>query len=168
MSTTRDIATQLLVLGVIEKRISAFKAKLRAEAMRSFDRIGVRDIGLVGDEQIGSVQLASGASSASITDEAKYTAWVSEQFPDAIEEVTVRRVKFHVAQRHLSAVKSGNGLLIEETGELLDEVPGITRRQGDPVLKVATSKDADVIVSAAVSDGTLTLADAIGAIEGPK
>lgn len=158
--STRDTATTILILTALKKEVDArlTAAKATAQTAGGFDRPGVRDIGLVGDDgQLGAVQVAKGATSAAITDEAAFLAWAQETIPGDVETVTVTRVRPDVQARILAAVKGQHGAWLNEaTGELV--VPdGVEQRTAPPTLRVTADPDISATVRAAVEAGVLDL-----------
>ena len=149
----RDTATNLLVSKVVRDRLAAADKAYREQARDDFDVPGVREIGLVGDEQIGSVQLVKGRESWVVTDPDALLAWVKANRPE--EVVTVEQVRPSYVGALLMQAKK-DGAPVTSDGEL---VPGIEQRTGEPSLTVKPSEDAAQTIAQALADGLLTLAD---------
>ena len=163
MNRSRELATRLLILRVLRDRLAAADTAAREEARAVFDRPGVRDIGLAGDEQIGHVRLDKATTTATLTDEAAHLAWCQEHAPEAVE--TVVRVRNDVVMRHLRSMREYGAVADEATGEMV-AVPGIRVADGDPRLVVLPLKDADAVVAGAVARGELSFVDIVRALPG--
>jgi hypothetical protein len=152
--STRETATKLIVARVVRDRLSAADKGLREQARTDFDVPGVRDIGVIGDEQIGSVQLTKGREAWTVTDPAALLAWVKANVPD--EVVTVEQVRSSYVTALLARAKGQGNAVDPFTGEL---IPGIDCRTSGPTLTVKPSKDAAQTIAQAFADGRLSLED---------
>lgn len=152
--TRRDTATRLLVLRVLRDRIAAADKDARTIAGTDFDVPGVRDIGLVGGEPIGSVQLIKGRTTPTVTDPDALLAWVRANHPDEVE--TTVRVRPSYVAALLGQAKDDGEAVDHATGEA---IPGIDVRQSEPSLNVRPSEDAADTIARAMADGSLSLTD---------
>lgn len=149
----RDTATRLILSRVVRDRLTEADKAIREQARTDFDMPGVREIGVIGDEQIGSVSLAKGRESWVVTDPAALLAWVKANRPS--EVVTVEQVRPSYIGALLMQAKK-DGAPVTSGGEL---VPGIEQRTGDPSLNVKPSEDAAQTIAQAFADGVLSLDD---------
>jgi hypothetical protein len=154
--SAREYATHLLLLATLAKKVKAAEIEVRLDAATEFDRVGVRDVGIVNDEQIGHVRVVRGSKTASVVDPAAFLAWAQKHHPEAVE--TVEQVRPDVQARWLNEVKLNGGVLDEATGELA-EPDGVRVWQGDRKLVVAPSKDAGDVIARAIAANALTLMD---------
>jgi transposase len=155
---TRDTATKLLILAALKKRIEAAEKRLKDNARDDFDRPGVRDIGLIGDTQIGHVRVDAGSRFASVTSPDRLLAWAKTNHPESIE--TVERVSDAHLSRWLDSCKRNGGVLDESTGDC--PMPdGVTVREGSSKLVVVASSDSVATLSRALADGSFNLRDAL-------
>lgn len=151
--STRDTATRLIVMRVLQDRVRAADAAMRSAAASSgFDVAGVRDVGLVGEEVVGTVQVTSGSETWNVTDEAALLEWVRANAPTEVEQV--ERIRPAFLTRLLGDVKAG---------EFADDtIPdGITRRVGSPSLSVKPAAGAARVIEQAVADGRIRWADVL-------
>jgi hypothetical protein len=151
---TRETATRLLVARVVKDRLTAADRGLREQARADFDVPGVRDIGVIGDEQIGSVQLTKGREAWTVTDPDTLLAWVKANAAD--EVVTVETVRSSYVQALLARAKADGVAVDAFTGE---QIPGIECRTSEPSLNVKPSDDAAQVIAQAFADGLLSLDD---------
>lgn len=154
----RDSATRLLLLASLSKQVTQATTAAKAAAGGDFDRVGVRDVGIVGDEQIGHVRVDRGKKNAGVTDPAKFLTWAKANHPEAVE--TVERVRPDVQARWLAEVKNNGGVLNEKTGEIA-EPDGVSVWKGDPTIVVSPAADAARVIRDAVAAGTLDLGSAL-------
>jgi hypothetical protein len=152
----RDTATSLIVSRVIRDRLQAADKAFRERAREDFDVPGVRDIGVIGDEQIGSVSLTKGRESWTVTDPEALLEWVKANFPQ--EVVTTEAVRSSYVQALLARAKADGVAVDAFTGE---QIPGIEQKVSEPTLTVKPSEDAAQVIAQALADGTLTLADVV-------
>lgn len=150
----RDTATRLILSRVVRDRLSEADKAIREQARTDFDMPGVRDIGVIGDEQIGSVQLVKGRESWVVTDPAALLAWVKANAPD--EVVTTEAVRSSYVQALLARAKADGVAVDVFTGE---QIPGIECRTSAPTLTVKPSEDAAQTIAQAFADGLLSLDD---------
>ena len=151
---TRETAPRLLVARVVKDRLTAADRDLREQARTDFDVPGVRDIGVIGDEQIGSVQLTKAREAWTVTDPAALLAWVKANAAD--EVVTVEQVRSSYVQALLARAKADGVAVDAFTGE---QIPGIDCRTSEPTLTVKPSADAQQVIAQAFADGVLSLDD---------
>jgi hypothetical protein len=150
---TRDTATLVLLQEVVIRQLSTQKNATREQAKEAFDQVGVRDIGVISGEQIGSVQLTKGATRASVTDMDALLKWAQVNAPDQVVTVPVLRPAYLTAL--LTGAKA-EGVAVTKDGEL---IPGIDVTQSDPSLMVKPSEDAAEILAREFAAGRLTFAD---------
>lgn len=153
MSDTRDVATLLLLQSVVAKKLAEQSRATRDQAGDAFNVIGMRDVGMIGDEPIGTVQLNKGRETWAVTDEKALLAWVEASFPEQVE--TVRRVRPAYVAALLARAKA-EGVPITDAGEL---IPGIQVHESDPTLMVKASEDAPDVIARAFAEGRLNLGD---------
>lgn len=159
--TTRDTANRLLITRVMKDKLSEADRDLRDRALADFDQPGVRDIGVIAGEQIGSVQLIKGRQAWRVVDNDALLAWVKANHPD--EVVTVENVRGSYIQAILARAKADGGAFDPETG---DSIPGVDVVHGEPTLNVKPSEDAADVIGRALAEGRLTWEDvATAAIE---
>ncbi len=151
--STRESATLLLLQQVVSRRLAEQHAQTRAIALDDFDTVGVRDIGMIGDEPLGAVQLNKGATTARITDPTALLYWVLEHFPEQVESKPVIRSAYLTAL--LSDAKS-KGVAVTKDGE---PIPGIEVGTADPTLSVKPNEDAADVIARAFAEGRLDLGD---------
>lgn len=154
--TTRDSATLLLLQQVVSRKIGEQHAQTRTAALVDFDTVGVRDIGLIGDEPIGSVQLNKGATTARITDPAALLAWVAEHLPEQIEAIPATTRVRSACLTALLAEAKAKGVAVSKHGE---PIPGIDVGTADPTLQVKPSEDAADVIARAFAEGRIDLGD---------
>jgi hypothetical protein len=153
MSSTRETATRLILVRALLDRVRKVEAALKAGAAGAgFDVAGVRDVGVVDGTPIGTVQVAAGAESWSVTDEAKFLEWVRANAPTEIE--TVEQVRPAFRSLVLGDVRGGTFAA--------DTIPdGVTRTLGRPTVTVRPASDAGDVIAAAVAAGTLRWGDVL-------
>lgn len=152
---TRGVATLLLLQEVVIRQLAHQKGLTREAALDAFDVVGVRDIGVVGDEQIGSVQLTKGATRASVFDEEALIGWLLDQDSENVLTVTSYQIRPAYLTALLNECKA-QGAPVTKDGEV---IPGIQVTQADPSLMVKPSEDATDVLARAFAEGRLTLAD---------
>lgn len=161
----RDTATRLILSRVVRDRLADADKAIRGQARTDFDMPGVREIGVIGDEQVGAVQLTKPREAWTVTDPAALLAWVKANAPD--EVVTTEAVRSSYVQALLARAKEDGVAVDRVSGE---QIPGIECRTSAPTLTVKPSEDAAQIIAQAFADGVLTLDDLTPplAIEGGK
>jgi hypothetical protein len=162
------LTTQLLTIAVLEARVAAAKADLRA-ALAGVLRPGESVVGCLDPDDddpaehgtsLGRVLKKRGAKRWAVTDTDALLAWVREHAPT--EVVVTEKVRDSFTTKLLAACKADGGL-VQATGELL--VPdGIEYREAAPTLQVSLSAEAEALVADAVQAGRLH-ADGTLAIE---
>lgn len=159
----RDTATRLLLSRVVRDRLTEADKAIREQARTDFDMPGVREIGVIGDEQIGSVALTKGKTSWTVTDPQALLEWVKANVPD--EVVTTETVRSSYVQAVLARAKNDGVAVDPFTGEV---IPGIECKTSEPSLNVKPSDDAPETIARALADGRLSFAEIIPppAIEG--
>lgn len=151
--STREIATRLLMMRALKDRVTQVDNAMRAAARtEGFDVAGVRQIGVVGQDQIGSVQVTKGATSWRVTDMAALLQWVKANAPTEVE--TVEQVRPAYVTKLLGDCKAG----VLPDGGIPD---GVDLIEGSPTLAVKPSPDAADVIERAVADGTLKWADVL-------
>lgn len=159
MTEQRDAATEVLILTVLGKEVAKALTQARRRAQMALDQPGMRDMGVVGDEQIGAVQLKNGATSFKVSDPAALLAWVKANHPTEVHTVEQVRDTYITALIHQAKAV---GAPVTKDGE---EIPGIERHDSDPNLEARPSPDAAQVIGAALASGALTLPQVLGAIE---
>lgn len=193
MSANRDsTALRLGVLKVIAEHIG----QARTEAIND-----VRSTWSIGDRltartpyghPVASVLFKSGATGATVSDRAAFTAWAIKTYPTEIETVTeISKTFFSDAERHAAFLSwaaenypehvetkarvrpAFEGALIKNAkkiGQPLslvgEVVPGLTVSKGDPIPEVTLDADATAAVAEAWQDGYLY--DVIGSALQPR
>jgi hypothetical protein len=157
--STREIATRLLMMRALKDRIAQADTAMRAAARDAgFDVAGVRQIGVIGQDQIGSVQVTRAAASWRVTDMAALLRWVKANAPTEVE--TVEQVRPAYVTKLLGDCKAG---------ALPDGVvpDGVDIIEGSPTLAVRPAPDAAEVIERAITEGTLRWADvlALGSTE---
>lgn len=153
---SRETATLLLLQQVVMRRLSEQHAQTRETAGVDFDTVGVRDIGMIGDEPIGAVQLNKGATTARITDAAALLDWVAEHLPEQIETIPATTRVRSACLTALLAEAKAKGVAVSKDGE---PIPGIGVNSADPTLSVKPNEDAADVIARAFAEGRLTLGD---------
>lgn len=145
--TRRETATKLIVQRVILDELQAADREARTAARAgAFDKVGVRDVGEIGEESIGTVNVNKGRESWVVSDHRVLLAWVQENRPDMI--VTTPSVNTAYVDALKADCKKDGGVADQRTGEITVP-PGIELRQGDPILTVKPDPEArSVILSA--------------------
>lgn len=150
----RELATELLLVAAIKKRLTDYDNELRDRAKKVFDRPGVRDIGMVGDgddDQIGSVARKAPAVTWVVVDEPAFREWVRATHPDEIQ------VKETVADTYVTAVKlrcKELGAAVTKDGE---PIPGLEQVVRSANLDVTPARDAAATIARAVAEGRFSL-----------
>ena len=157
--TDREVATRLLAIAVLEKRIATEKAALKAAASAELI-VGERVSGYLdpADRQgtaLGHVQLTKARESWSVTDPQTLLDWAQTNAPGEIETKTVTTVRPAFIAALLAACKTDGGW-VSPDGELL-EVDGVECRTGSPILTVKPNDEADALVAAALIEGRLQI-----------
>jgi hypothetical protein len=157
--STREIATRLLMMRALKDRIAQADTAMRAAAKdEGFDVAGVRQIGVIGQDQIGSVQVTRPAASWRVTDMTALLRWVKANAPTEVE--VVEQVRPAYVTKLLGDCKAG----ALPDGVIPD---GVDIIEGSPTLAVRPSADAAEVIERAIADGTLRWADvlALGSTE---
>jgi hypothetical protein len=162
------LATRLLAIAVLEARIAAAKADLRA-ALYGQMKTGESLVGCLDPDDddpvsnetaLGKVLKKKGASAWKVTDPEAFLAWVKAKAPT--EVITTEKVRDSYVTAVLAQLKKDKGLN-KTTGEVV--IPdGITFSENSPTLSVTKSADAETLVEMAVAAGHLR-ADGTLAIE---
>jgi hypothetical protein len=158
--STREIATRLLMMRALKDRIAQADTAMRAAAKDAgFDVAGVRQIGVIGQDQIGSVQVTGAAASWRVTDMAALLKWVKANAPTEVE--TIEQVRPAYVTKLLGDCKAG---------ALPDGVvpDGVDIIEGSPTLAVRPSADAAEVIERAITDGTLRWADVLALTSGDE
>lgn len=163
--TPRELALRFALLKILTDELKTAKGVADCEVRdgwRPKDRITAT---LPGGDDVGTVTLASGKTTARLTDEAVYEEWVRATHPEAIETVpATTRINPDFTDRIMAAARKLGVAIDAETGE---EVPGITVAAGDPYPMVKLTPEARGAVAAAWTHGNLAaLLPGLLAIEG--
>jgi hypothetical protein len=160
----QDLALRFALLKVLVTELAAAKKIADCEirdAWRPSDRLTATTPG--GDD-IGTVTLAKGKTTANVTDLDAYEAWAGEAHPEWVETVTITRVNLDATTRLLAAARKLGVAVDAETGEV---VPGITVYEGDPYPMVKLAEGAREAVAKAWRSGELAeLVSGLLAIKG--
>lgn len=160
MTAREDIATQLLTQRVILDLMREADGDTRATAKELFTKVGTREIGSLGDVDLGAVQLTKARESWVVTDAVAFQAWVEKHHPDEIVTETRQTVRSSFQKAIIDKAKAGN-LIDEETGEVI--VPdGVVPKVGQPILTVKPSNEARAAVLVALGDAVVPLGLAVG------
>jgi hypothetical protein len=162
--TPQEQALRMAVLKVLVAELSAAKKSADFEIRRCWRPSDRLTATISGGDDIGTVTLAKGRTTASVADTAAYEAWVRATHPEQIETVpATTRVNPEFTARLTSAAKQ-LGVAVDETGEV---VPGIEVSAGDPYPMVKLAEDARDEVAKAWQAGELTeLVSGLLAIDG--
>jgi hypothetical protein len=152
--TRRDTASTLIQLRTLKEHVDAAYQDALRRARDDFDLPGVREIGVLGDEQIGHVLLAKGRETWTVTDPQALLEWVRANVPD--EVVIEERVRGSYVSALLARAKSQGNAADAFTGEL---IPGIECRRSEPRLDVRPSEDAAETIGRVMTEGRLSLTD---------
>ncbi len=148
MPDQREIATRLIAIGVVQAELKAEETRLRQE-FGKVSEIGDRSTAKLGDTPLGTVTMCEGSSTPLVADYDALLAWVLENHPEQIErKPSVRHSFVEVLKSH---VKDFGGL-VDEDG-VVQPVPGIEIREGDPKPMVKASAGAKSAVLDAIRDG---------------
>lgn len=140
----RETATKLIAQKAIIAMLTEADKESRKAALSDFDKVGVREIGEIGDVNLGSVQLTKGRESWVVSDHRELLAWVQANRPDMI--VTTPSVNPAFVESLKKACKADGGILLDEgTGEF-GPPPGMESRTGEPILTVNPSPEARAAV----------------------
>lgn len=150
--SAREDATRAALLKVIGEQLKAAKAGTDGQIAGTWRPKDRSTAVLPNGSEIGTVTLAAGRTTARLSDEAAFRAWVEKVHPDQMETVTITRPDPGFVARLMSAAQKLGHPVDAETGE---EVPGITVVQGDPHPMVKLDPDAAAVVAAAWQDGQL-------------
>lgn len=150
---TRETATLLLLQRVVADRLAEQNRITRAQARDDFTVVGQRDVGLIGDEPIGTVQLNKGRETWAVTDERALLAYVKAKMPEQVE--TIERVR-PAAVEALRKVAAGKGAAVDDDGE---PIPGLSCSVSDPSLMVKPSEDAPDVIALAFFEQRLRFED---------
>lgn len=148
----RELALRIALLKVLTTELGTAKKTADCEIREEWrpkDRITAT---LPGGQDVATVTLASGKTTAKLTDEAAYENWVKATHPDAFVTVTRTYVDPDFTDRLMAAARKLGVAVDAETGE---EVPGISVMAGEPYPMVKLAGDAREAVAAAWRDGTL-------------
>lgn len=158
--TPHELATHLVVLRVLADRIKRSRGAMDDEAkgtLRIKDRLTAE---LPDGTEVGSVTLNKGRTTAEVADEQTFTNWVAENHPSEI----VMAVRDSFRKIVLTDVQKHGGIVDRASGELVN-VPGVSRKTGDPYPSVRPNDEAAAAIAAAWRDGTLELGSVLREIE---
>jgi hypothetical protein len=149
----QDLALRFALLKVLVAELAGAKRVADCEIRdewRPSDRLTAT---IPAGKDIGTVTLAKGKTTASVTDLAAYEAWAAKAHPEWIETATITRVNLDATMRLLAAARKLGVAVDAETGEV---VPGIAVNEGDPYPMVKLADDARDVVARAWHKGQLT------------
>ena len=157
LPTAREVAVQLALIKTVEKRVSAAFTATKAVALKVLDATDRKSAVLDDGTKIGTISVKEGAESTYVSDPAAFLAWVKANRPD--EVVTTESVRSSYRAAVIARAKEADGVLFDpETGE---QIPGLARSKGDPVVSVLVTDKHLENVAAALADGRLSLAGVI-------
>jgi hypothetical protein len=162
--TPQELALKFALLKVLVTELGAAKKIADGEirdGWRPADRLTAT---LPNNKDVGTVTLAKGRTTATVTDAAAYEEWARNAHPEWVETVPeTTRINPDATARLTSAARQ-LGTAVDENGEA---VPGITVAAGDPYPMVKLAEDAREAVAEAWQAGELTeLMSGLLAIEG--
>ncbi|MCW2918541.1 MAG: hypothetical protein JWN52_6609 [Actinomycetia bacterium] len=147
-----ETALKFAVLKILRDRLKAAKEVADGEIVGTW-KVKDRNAAVLPDgTEIGSVTLAKGRTTATLSDDEAYFEWVLENHPDEIEQVKVTRVKPGFTERLLNFARQTGDCVNPATGQ---PVPGISVGQGEPYALPNLAKDADDLITRAWQDGSL-------------
>jgi hypothetical protein len=146
---------RLLVIAkwLTERIVGARRGELEPGAVRALP-VSSRIPVVLDGVTAGIVSRPRPTVRASITNQLKFLAWVEEHCPDQME--TIRQVRPSYADTVRKSVKEHGGLVDAETGEVIP-VPGVEASEGDPVIRVELTKEAEAAIAAAWRNGDIDL-----------
>ncbi|MEU6858853.1 hypothetical protein AB0B28_08275 [Glycomyces sp. NPDC046736] len=129
----REAMAAKLFADEVKARGDAAKERLLYEMTASgAERVRVAD---EDGTDLGAVSVGAGRTSATVVDEAAFTAWVAETYPDAI----VTTVDPDVRLRLLNAAKKAKAPVDTSTGEV---IPGVDITEGAAYVSARPSAEA--------------------------
>lgn len=137
MTDRKDEVTLALIEAVILDLLGDKHAQRRAELYKEFQDPGDREVGKLLDQPIGTVALQKGREIWRVADPEAFLQWVTENYPQHLQKSVGTVFRDWV----LLSCKAHGGLLDEATGEV-EEVPGVVKQVGAPILKETPDKDA--------------------------
>jgi hypothetical protein len=152
----RETATSLLAQKTLIDLMAAANRTAREAAKETdFDRVGERAVGVLGDQELGVVQLNKGRESWQVTDPAAFLQWVMETRPT--EVVTHPSVRSSYTSAVLHACKTDGGVVLSEASGEFGPPPGVECKQGEPTLSVKPNEQAAAVVLNALGDAAVPL-----------
>lgn len=148
-----DVATQLGVVKFLSDKLTAARKEDLGPQVTSTLPVGTRLPVMVGGEHIGWLSIPQPRTTASVVNDARFLAWVKENFPTEI--VTVEQVRESFAKNVLESVKAHGGWRTKN--DTVIDVPGVTVSQGDPYPKVDLAEGAGEAIGKAWRGGQIDL-----------
>lgn len=153
--TAEFAQARLLVIAkwLTERIVGARRSDLEPAA-REVLPVGSRIPVMLDGVLAGTVSRPKPTTRSSVTNEARFRAWVEENRPDQME--TVRQVRSSFTDVVRKSVKEHGGIVDPQTGEVIP-VPGVEASEGDPVVRVELTSDAEAAIAAAWRNGDIDL-----------
>ena len=146
MTDRKALVARSLAEAQILKDLKAAQARTRAELAELFADAGEREVGLLLDHRIGTVELRAGIESWAVVDPDAFGDWVLQNFPDEAARVSSVEVRSSFRDAVLAKCKSDGAFYVnEESGEVFIP-PGVARRKGAPSLVERPDKHAGFVV----------------------
>jgi hypothetical protein len=160
--SAHETALMFALLKVLTTQLVGAKKTADAD-IRTTWKVKDRNAAVLPDgTELGSVTLAKGKTTAHLSDEDVFLAWVLETHPDQVEQISITRVRPDFQDQILSFARKTGRTVDPATGE---EVPGVQVVEGDPYPTTRLEPDAAALVAKAWQDGSL--ADLIGSLVQP-
>ena len=157
LPTAREVARDLALIKTVEKRIAAVNSATKAVALKVLDTGDKKHAVLDDGTKIGTISVKEGATSTYVADPDAFLAWVKANHPDEVVKTESVRSSYRAAV--IAKAKEADGVLFDpDTGE---QIPGLARSHGDPVVSVLVTEKHQENVAAALADGRLSLASVI-------
>jgi hypothetical protein len=149
---SRDVIGAKVFAEALASMGKASKADLLEQAQEAgAERIRVRDSA---GQDVGAVVLCAGATTATVVDEAAFTAWVAQRYPEKI--ITVRAVRDGFARQLLdAAAKVGDP--VDVAGGNGEVIPGVKVTQAEPYLQARPTVEAYARARQLLAAGQLSL-----------
>lgn len=148
------IALHLVLVKYLSDRLAEVRrddlGPKATEALPETMRVPV----MLGGRAAGTVSMPRPSVRVSVTNAAKFRAWVEEHRPGEIEVIRSVRPSFAEAVR--KSVREHGGWLDKTSGEVTP-VPGVEASAGDPSVRVELADDAGEVIGAAYRAGLLDL-----------
>lgn len=107
--------------------------------------------------KVGTVRVDREPVTVKVTDEAALTRWVQVNMPSEI----VPTVRKSAVEKLKAQLRDDGGVLVPETGEFVNVVPGLEVEHGDPKVVVSPARGAAETFGRVYRDGRLPQAGAV-------